>query len=120
MKNYKAVLLTIGIVAGLFVLAQDKVNALASPSGVVFSFPITCAATATKISNGTPYNTLRCYNASTTPVYLDGSDSIATTTGYEISTAATAADTALSMDVTNPAYCIVAAGTQIIRCIGGQ
>ncbi len=120
MKNYKAVLLTVGIVAGLFVLAQDKVNALANPSGTVFSFPITCAATATKISNGTPYNTLRCYNASSTPVFLGGASTVTTASGYEISTAATAADKALSMDVTNPAYCIVTAGTQAIRCIGGQ
>lgn len=120
MKKYQLAIATFAIIGAALVLFQDKVNALANPSGQVFTFPITCGTSATKISNGTKYNTLRCYNASSTPVYLGGSDAVTTATGYEISTAATAVDGALSVDVTAPMYCIVAAGTQDIRCIGGQ
>ncbi|QDP58258.1 MAG: hypothetical protein Unbinned1446contig1004_45 [Prokaryotic dsDNA virus sp.] len=122
MKKYQVILLSMAITAGIFVLFQDKVNALASPSGMVFGFGVECGTSPTKIVNGsnTPYNTLRCYNTSATPVYLSGDPAtLSVVEGYEISTAATAVDSALSMDTAAPVYCMTNAGTVNINCMGG-
>ena len=127
MKHYKVLLATIGIAAGLFVLFQDKVNALSNPSGRVFSFTVTCAVAGAS-GTGTPvrdalrttYKTVRCANPSTTDsVYLGGSD-VDALNGFPIG-AITGMDYALSMDTASPAYCMSStAATIAIKCIGGQ
>lgn len=119
MKNYKTILSAIVITAGLFVVFQKEVKALAQPSGAIFGFSVTCAATPTKISNGTAYNTLRCSNPSTTLPTFIGNSSVNPANGYPILNSA-GYDFALSMDVASPAYCITPGPNVVITCIGGQ
>lgn len=119
MKNYKTILSAIAITAGLFVMFQKEVQALAQPSGVIFGFSIDCGATPTKISNGRAYNTLRCASASTTLPTFIGDSGVSLADGYPIANIS-GYDFALSMDVASPAYCITPGPVVNLVCIGGQ
>ncbi len=91
-----------------------------TPFKSVKSFEITCANTATIINNGDGgYNSVRCQNTSSTEVYLGGS-AVTTAQGYPVCSGSGCADSALTVDASMVNYCIVASGTQAIRCIAGK
>ena len=109
------------IIIGVIGMVTAAIAAYAgTPFRSVKAFEITCANTATIINNGDGgYNSVRCQNTSSTEVYMGGS-AVTTAQGYPVCAASGCADAAITVDASMVNYCIVAAGTQTIRCIAGK
>ena len=125
MKKYQILLSATLIAAGLFVIFQKEVNALANPSGNIWAFRVNCAASPSRTKivapNGLKYNTLRCVNPDPTRVAFIGGNDVTLSAGYPLgSSFGGGAEIAVGMDTTVPAYC-TGSGTNVsLWCIGGQ
>lgn len=89
------------------------------PLGGLRAFTVTCATTATAVTDGTPYLSGLLWNNSATPVYLGAANVNTTTLGFPICT-----DTAVCLRPDMPAdarhsYCRVASGTVAIKVLAG-
>lgn len=122
-------------IAGIVMLTGDNASANSIPSLEAVrslpaagfqkfeSFSVTCAATATEIKPTTDlaFNSLYCENNSTTSVFVGGS-SVTTSNAPCISTtSATCLRSSVSAEVARGLpYCVVASGTQAIKCLAGN
>jgi hypothetical protein len=123
MKKYQILLSATLIAAGLFVIFQKEVNALANPSGNIWGFRVNCAAGPSRSKviapNNLKYNTLRCVNPDPTRVVFIGGNDVSSSAGYPLG-ASLGGEIAVSMDTTVPAYCTGMGGSVSIWCLGGQ
>jgi len=86
------------------------------------AFSVTCATTATAIapSSGMNFQSVYCENNSATSVFVGGSG-VTTSAPCISTTSATCLRSSLSADAARGApYCLVASGTQAIKCLGGS
>lgn len=125
MKKTNVVLLSAAITAALFVLFQDKVNALANPFGSVEAFAVTCepwnpAVDATKIAGNDRYKAVRCTNTTSTTVMIGGAPDVSFSNGYPLNNTGSSAEMALTVETSQPLYCVSTGAATAIRCIGGQ
>jgi len=111
----------IAIVGAYFVMTMPPLDAEARSVSAAYSFQTTCAAgTTTKIISGTKaYSQIRCMNTSSTAVYIGGSNTEDSATGYPICTGSGCIDAAISVETLNPIYC-EADGSITITCIAGS
>jgi hypothetical protein len=96
--------------------------ALAAPMSKIGSFQESIADSATLIDpdDGYGYSSVRCFNLTTTPVYLGGSNVNTSTLGYPICTdTAACPESAITVDGQN-VYGIVATGSTTVTCIKGK
>ena len=99
-------------------------TAIAAYAGTPFrsvkAFTVSCGTSATLIDNGDGgYSSVRCGNASATEIYVGGS-AVTTAAGYPVCTGSNCVDAGLTLDASQVGYCIVAAGTQTLKCIAGK
>lgn len=100
-------------------IAQDVASMAATgASGEAGSFSVTCATTATSIAGMSGFNSVACFNPTSTSVFVGGAG--VTAAGFCISTSSSnCGGNSFSADLNaGAASCIVASGTQVIHCMG--
>lgn len=108
-------------VVGIIGIAITAITAYAgTPMSKIKAFTVTCGTSATLIDNGDGgYNSVRCGNAASTEIFV-GDSGVTTGAGYPVCSGANCVDAALTLDARQIGYCIVAAGTQTLKCIAGK
>jgi hypothetical protein len=132
-RHILAVGIIVGAIAGMLFVSRPA-NAVALPNLQLVSqmpaafqtfesFEVTCADTATAIApaSGLNFTSVYCENNSATSVFIGGSGVLTTTAPCISTTAATCLRSTFSADVARgKAYCLVASGTQAIKCHGAS
>lgn len=109
-------------VVGVLLVGISLLMGLASPLGNVRSYEVTCATSATKISDGAPTSIVNFWNNSATPAFIGGSDVTSTTKGTPFCTdTATCQSAGMAIEVSSAGiFCLSTGGAVVLDVLAGR